>query len=349
MTRKAPPPPPVAAPKKKTTKTTGKWEAFNLPTVNKDGIEELVPVRRFSGPRRDGVPNIDPHYVFRTEMVRELAWAVWPHDDGHPTPCLMGGPKGCGKTSLVMQLAARCNQPVFRINLNVGTTTRHLKGRVGAADGSTVFVPGIATMAMEAGAWLLLDEISGATPPVALCLFPMLEFSPPGEVILEDAQPPRYVERHPDFRVMATDNTIGAAQEETRFNYGGTNPEVNEALLDRFGSFIQCRYLDAQLEFDSILARVPGMDETVLEGMIRVARNVRDSSEIATGFSTRMVLEWARRYHAGLAQPKGAPKPYTYQAVLDIAYPAFLNKMRSKIEQDAIAETIRRIYRLGGV
>jgi len=36
-----------------------------------------------------------------------------------------------------------------------------------------------------------LDEISGATPPVALSLFPVLE--PEGEVYLEDGQPPRYL------------------------------------------------------------------------------------------------------------------------------------------------------------
>ena len=301
-----------------------------------------------SGPTRDGVPAIDPHYVFRADHVRELAWAVWPHDGGAPTPSLLAGPKGCGKTSLVMQVAAHCNIPVHRVNLNVGTTTRHLKGRVGAENGSTVFVSGIMTMAMEQGTWLLLDEISGATPPVSLCLFPTLEFDPPGEVILEDAQPPRYVDRHADFRLFATDNTIGAEQEDNRFNYGGTNPEVNEALLDRFGSFIQVDYLGQEDEFKAVESKVKGIDADVLEGMIRTAKNVRDSAEIGSGFSTRMVMDWARRYNAGVAQMNGKHTPHEYQAVLDLAYPAFLNKMRSKIERDAIVEVIRRMYRISG-
>jgi cobaltochelatase CobS len=306
-----------------------------------------VPLRRVMGPKRPGVPSIDPCYHFRPEMVRELQWAVWPHDDRWWTPSLLVGPKGCGKTSLVMQIAAYCNIPVFRINLNVGTTTRHLKGRVGAESGSTVFVPGVATMAMEQGGWLLLDEISGATPPVSLSLFPILE--PDGEVLLEDAQPPRYVERHPDFRVFATDNTIGAAQEETRFSYGGTNPEVNEALLDRFGSTIQVDYMEAEVEHATITKMVPGADKEVLEGMIRVADNVRKSEDIGTAFSMRMVVEWIRRHTAGMSHHNHAnsPWPDEDQAVLDCAYPAFLNKMRSKVEQDAISEVIRRCFALG--
>lgn len=339
MTRKTPPPPPATA-KARTPKATGRWVNFTLPGID-------VPLKKWSGPRRPGVPAIDPTYVFREELVREFAWAVWPHDGGDPTPCLLAGQKGCGKTSLIMQLAAHCNVAVSRANMNVGTTTRHLKGRIGADSGSTVFVPGILTTAMEEGHWLILDEISGTTPPVAMALFPALEFSPPGEVLLEDAQPPRYVQRHADFRLFGTDNTIGAEQEESRFNYGGTS-EMNSALLDRFGSFIQCRYMSPAEEHAAITAKVPAVDSDVLEGMIRVANNVRQSAEIGTGFSTRMVYDWARRYAAGHARAKGKAREYDFKDVLDLAHPAFLNKTRSKIEREALIENIRRVFPIGG-
>lgn len=342
---KTPPPPPTPS-KKKTTRAR-KVTPINLTTVDRDGMEVTFPIPKISGARRPGVPSIDPHYVFRTEMVRELLWSIWPHDDGAPAPVLLGGPKGCGKTSLVMQVAARINQPVYRVNLNVGTTTRHLKGRVGAADGATEFVPGIATLAMEEGAWLLLDEISGATPPVALCLFPILEFDPPGEVLLEDAQPPRYVDRHPDFRVFATDNTIGASQEESRFSFGGTNPDMNVALLDRFGTFIQTDYLTPEQEFTMVFDRVPNADDLALEGMIRVANNVRDAKDLDAGFSTRMVFDWARRFAAGRMGDGGKIEPHTLDQVLKIAKPAFLDKMRSDVDRKAVAEVIRRVFALG--
>lgn len=332
----APVPPPPAV----VRDNTMTWEPYQIP-----GIDVLL--RRVAGPVRPGVPVVDPHYIFREALVREVAWAVWPHDNGPWTPQLAIGKKGSGKTSLYMQIAARCNIEVFRVNCNVGTTVRHLKGRVGAEDGATTFIPGIATIAMERGAWLILDELSGATPPVALSLFPILE--PHGEVLLEDAQPPRYVNRHKDFRVMGTDNTIGAEQEETRFSYGGTNPEVNEALLDRFGSTIQVDYMKEEEEHAAVKGLVPGIADNDLEGLIRVARAVRDSSDIATAFSIRMLIDWARRVSSGRKYADGSVKPFTTDKdIVECSYPAFLNKIRSKVERDAIIEVMRRIFAVEG-
>jgi len=323
-----------------------KWTPFQI-----DGIDvRLFRASYFNAAgdelERAAVPEIDPSYVFRAEMVREFAWAVWPHDQGDWTPCLLTGPKGSGKTSLVIQIAARCNVPVFRTNLNVGTTVRHLKGRVGAQNGKTIYVPGIATMAMEAGGWLLLDEVSGATPPVALSLFPILE--PTGAVLLEDAQPPRYVRRHKDFRIFATDNTIGAAMEEARFEYSGTNPDVNSALLDRFGSLIEVGYMAEKDEHCAVASKVKGIDSGDLEGMVRVANGIRESSEVGSGFSTRMVIDWARRVAAGLQHANGdivhADEMADDLHILNAASAAFLNKQKSSVERDAISEVIRRVF-----
>lgn len=331
MSTLPPPPPPVRKPT-----AAPMWEAFAIPGID-------VRLQRWTGATRPGVPVIDPDYVFREELVRELAWAVWPHDGGAWRPFLAVGPKGSGKTSLILQVAARCNIPVHRVNLNVGTTVRHLKGRVGAEEGATVFVPGVATRAMEEGGWLVLDEISGATPPVALSLFPILE--PDGEVYLEDAQPTRYAARHADFRVFATDNVIGAEQEEGRFNYGGTNADMNEALLDRFGATVQIGYMDPLLEHAAVLAKVPGIDGDDLEGLIRVARNVRSQPDIGVAFSMRMVIDWARRIAAGRQLASGAIEKFAEDtAILDTAHPAFLVRMRSRSERDAVIEVIRRVF-----
>ena len=326
---KVPPPPPTKAPI-----TLIEWESFSLPGIN-------VPLRRVKGTRRNGVPVVDEGYQFREDLVREVAWAVWPHDDGDPTPCLLVGPKGCGKTSLIVQLAAHCNVVVYRTNLNVGTTVRHLLGRVGAEEGRTVYVPGIVTQCAEEGAWLLLDEITGATPPVALALFPVLEAR--GAIRLEEEQPPRYIRRHQDFRVFATDNTIGAEQEESRFNYSGTNPDMNEALLDRFGSTVQVGYLEPEQEHAAVKAIVENIEDMDLIGIIRVAKSIRESGA-GFAFSTRMVIEWARRIAAGYAFADGTVKPYTNDDILKAAFPAFLAKIRSKVERDSVAEVIRRVF-----
>ncbi len=329
------------------------WEPFALEGIdvrlyrakylNADG-EEI---------ERAGVPAVDPNYVFRADMVREFAWATFPHDASDPTktdlwtPCLLSGPKGSGKTSFVVQMAAHCNIPVFRINCNVGTSVRHLKGKVGAANGHTVFVPGAATMAMESGGWLILDEISGATAPVALSLFPILE--PNGEVLLEDAQPPRYVRRDPAFRVFMTDNVIGAAREEDRFSYAGTNPDINEALMDRIGSFIEVDYMERADEHRMVTAKVPTIDGDDLEAMIRVASAVRASREISGGFSSRMLVDWARRSAAGSCDRKGKITVEEGDArILAAAYPSFLCKQKTSVERDAIIEVIQRTFVVDG-
>lgn len=319
-----------------------RWEVFQIPGVN-------VPLRRcitHNGKLRPAVPKIDPSYVFREEHVRELSTCVWPSDGGDWMPMLLSGPKGSGKTSLVEQVAAHCGIPVYRINCNVGTAVRHVKGRTGAIQGQTVFVPGVATLAMENGAWLLLDEISGATPPVALSLFPILE--PEGAVLLEEAQPPRYVNRHPDFRCFGTDNTIGAAMEAQRFEYRGTNPDQNAALLDRFGGFAEIGYLAEAAEHAAIAAKVPTIDSDALTGIIIVANNIRATAELP-GFSTRMVLNWARRIAMGKVDAQGRQMlTGDYQLstdwIVECAKPAFLDKQRSAVERDAMTEIIIRQF-----
>lgn len=345
------PKPKTAKPKTRRTSKAGvTWKPYAIPGIDvrlfkaihkDDDGDEIVPF---------GVPTIDPNYVFRGDLVREVAWAVFPHDNPKPyhaddwAPCLLAGPKGSGKTSLVLQLAARLNIPCWRVNLNVGTSVRHLKGRVGAEPGRTVFIPGVVTAAMEQGGWLVLDEFSAATPPVALSLFPVLE--PTGAVLLEDAQPPRYVRRHPSFRVFATDNVLGCSMEADRFSYAGTNSDMNEALLDRFGSFIEVPYMDKDTEMTCVASKVRDLDGDTLEGLIRVADSVRQSREVSGGFSTRMLLDWARRVAAGRVNAKGKPMPEAEDDthILNAALGAFLRRQKSSVERDAIIEVIRRVF-----
>jgi len=335
-------------PKKKSTTTAMFVKMPNLDepvpvcrNIEKFQIDNCnVQTYRNTGERHLLVPRETP-YLFDESQLREISWAVWPHDGGDPSPVLLVGPKGCGKTSIVTQLASRCNMPVYRTNLTIGTSVQHLKGRRGAKDGSTVFFPGVVVRAMEEGAWLILDEVSGATPNVAMSLFPILE--PDGEVYLEEAEPQRYVRRHPDFRVFMTDNVIGAAQEENRFSYAGTNPDVNEALLDRIHSTIQCGYPPPAAEHAIVRARLKlGNDwDDHIKFVIVTANKIR-ANPGASAFSMRMTLEWVRRIVAGRVDAGGVVYTLNPDQVLAAADSAFLLKMRSAADRDLVHEVVRR-------
>lgn len=288
------------------------------------------------------VPTVDPDYVLRADILAEISYAAFPPEGARPMPVALVGPKGSGKTSAIEQLAARLNIEVYRINCNVGTSVRHLKGKIGAKPGETVHYDGIAVRAMESGAWLILDEISGVTPSVGLALFPILEHN--GAVLIEDAEPPRYVKRHPDFRVFATDNTIGAAQEENSFGYAGTNREMNEALLDRFGSFVEVDYLGLKAEHGALMGAVPNAHPKVAEGVAYCMSKLR-ASGIGFAFSTRMSINWLQRATVGYRDAEGRPRPLPSGQMLEAANHAFLNSMPSENSRTEAVEIISRIFR----
>ena len=76
--------------------------------------------------------------------------------DDHP---LLFGPTGVGKTSLVLQIAARIKQPVVRVNLDGQVSVSDLAGSVGLSKDGTVWNDGALPRAMRSGYWLVLDEI----------------------------------------------------------------------------------------------------------------------------------------------------------------------------------------------
>ena len=134
--------------------------------------------------------------------------------------------------------------------------------------------------------------------------------------------------------------------EQDRFSYAGTNADMNEALLDRFGSFIEVPYMSKSVEQTAIASKVPDLDGDTVEGLVRVADAVRQSREVSGGFSTRMLLDWGRRIAAGRIDARGRalPEEDDDSHVLAAAYGAFLRRQKSTVERDAIAEVIRRVF-----
>lgn len=207
---------------------------------------------------------------------------------------LLTGGTGVGKTTQILQLAARINQPVLRANFNGETRLSDFLGKMHVIEGETKWIDGILPMAMKHGYWLLLDEIDFADPAILSLLHPVLEDNPclllkenDGEVIIP----------HKDFRIFGTANSIGAMQDKAG-SYGGTN-QMNEAFIDRW-QVILVPNLSEKEEIKVIKAKGEGIKSVWAKRMVEFANKVRtqklEGFEFASdSFSTRRVISWARK------------------------------------------------------
>lgn len=209
---------------------------------------------------------------------------------------LLTGGTGVGKTTHIVQLASRIQQPLLRINFNGETRMSDLIGKIMVLNGETIWVDGVLPTAMRRGYWLLLDEIDFADPAILSLLHPVLEQNPSltlkengGEVI----------KPHPNFRIFGTANSIGAMSDRAGA-YGGTNT-MNEAFLDRW-QVLLVDNLPLKEELKVVKNAAPGISSSVAKKLVSFANMARnqdfgDSSTNYGGdnFSTRKILAWAKK------------------------------------------------------
>jgi cobaltochelatase CobS len=234
-------------------------------------------VEGFADPMHPQIPVKKP-YVFREQLRDVLAFLADPAGDG----LLLSGPTGAGKTSLVLQVAARLNWPVQEVTCHGRMELSDLIGQFMLIQGETRFVHGPLSVAARDGH--LVIAANG------------------GELIRP----------HPKFRVIATGNSAGAG--DTSGLYQGVLRQ-NLAFLDRF-RVVRVAYPDAATEQGLIKTLVPSLPEAIGEKMVQVAGEVRrlflgqadTGQELTVTLSTRTLVRWAR-----LALTfKGAPQPLAY-------------------------------------
>jgi cobaltochelatase CobS len=205
------------------------------------------------------------------------------------------GPTGCGKTSLVEELAALINQPVKRVNMDGDVRSSDFLGQtmitVDETTGQSItrWEDGLLPTAMRRGWWLILDELDAAPPQILFALQAVLE---KGHRLVLKENGGEIVAAHPRFRIIATANTLGKG-DQSGF-YAGTNV-LNEATLDRFGIVVRCAYPTVQQEASIIRAKT-GIDTATAKQMCKVAKMVRagaENDECFCTFSTRRILNWA--------------------------------------------------------
>ncbi len=233
-------------------------------------------------------PPINPHYVF-PDTIRDLVvWFMQPSD-----PLYLFGPTGSGKTSLIHQVAARLNYPVFDVTGHGRLEFADLTGHLSLDQGSMRFEYGPLALAMRYGGLFLLNEMDLLDPATAAGLNGVLDGLPlclaenGGEVI-----PP-----HPMFRFIATANTNGASDETGL--YQGTLRQ-NLAFMDRFW-ICEVPYPAEDTELALLSRTAPALPDTLRKGMVEFANHVRTlftgeaegQDRIDVTFSTRTLLRWA--------------------------------------------------------
>lgn len=235
-------------------------------------------------------PSVDPYYTLHNEVRDVVVWFLMPN----PDPLYLFGSVGAGKSSLIRQIAARLNYPVFEANGHDRLEFPDLIGHLAVHEGSMVFEDGPLTMAMKQGGIFLFNEIDLCSPATLAGLNTILDGSPlciaenSGELVVPD----------PMFRFIATANSNGASDETGL--YQGVLRQ-NLAFMDRF-IVTEITYPSRQVECGILHRMFPVLPTEVTDKMVDLANDVRknfmgassahDALEVT--FSTRTLIRWAK-------------------------------------------------------
>ena len=285
------------------------------------------------------VPEPDNAYVFRKAHLKVLQ--VWM--TGAEKNVLLQGETGTGKTTLIEQVAARLNWPVFVLGCHGGLEFQELVGRITLEpDGSTGWADGPLIAAMRCGGIFLLDEMNFLKPEVAGGLNTILQTK--AYTIPETGE---CVSAHPDFRIGATGNAIDGGGKSS---YRGTQVS-NIALLARFNLGIRIQYMSPEDEQKMIEAKAPKIQASVAHFLAQLADMSRKS--YATGvlkapLSPRETIAMAQRLQTYSGAAKGpAAVEIQSKAIKDVMEMTFLFRWNIDDTSELLSASKKVAQRLG--
>lgn len=248
--------------------------------------------------KQEMVPQKSDSYVYNIDELKNAMLALEKN-----IPLYIWGHKGCGKSELVEQIAARTNRPFMRVQHSANTEESHVIGQWLIRGNETVFELGPLPLAMKNGWLFCADEYDFALPSVLAAYQAVLEGKP---LIIKEADAAnRVVKPHPDFRFVATGNTNGSGDETGL--YQGTNLQ-NSANYDRFGMVINKVYLSKKDEAAILMKRLSlhATDANNLAEFAELVRESYDGGKISDTISPRTLIYAAMigvarsNFHQGL-------------------------------------------------
>ena len=279
-------------------------------------------------------PAIDPDYLFHESSRNIIVWFLM----NNPEPLYICGPTSAGKSSLVRQIAARLNYPVFEATGHDRLEFPDLVGHLSVHNGNMVFEDGPLTMAMKRGGIFLFNEADLCSPATLAGLNTVLDGSP--LCIVENGG--ELVAPHSMFRFVVTANSNGSSDETGL--YQGVMRQ-NLAFMDRF-IVVEIGYPKPEVEQNLLNRLFPELPPEITEKMVDFANDVRknfmgnstahDALEVT--LSTRTLMRWAKLTIAFQPLSKQGISPIMY--ALDRA----LGFRASATSRAALHEMAQRIF-----
>ena len=273
------------------------------------GQKSNTPIKGFKTPSHN-TPAVDDSFIFG-DLAKDLV--VFFLQDS-PDPLYIFGDTGTGKSSLVRQVAARLNYPVWETTGSERLEVSDLIGHLTLKGGEMSFVDGPLGAAMKAGGVFILNEIDAANPAVLILLNTLFDKQP---LLIPETN--ELISPVSTFRFVATANTAGSGDDTGRFT--GTN-QLNQAFMDRF-TILKAEYPASDDEKALLAAKFPSLPEPIRDGMVDIANKVRGvfSGGRQIGFgkqgvdvviSTRTLLRWCELSlcYQGLASSGISPVLY---------------------------------------
>ena len=279
-------------------------------------------------------PKIDPAYVFHESSRDVIVWFLM----RKPDPLYIFGPTSAGKSSLVRQIAARLNYPVYEATGHDRLEFPDLVGHLSVKNSNMGFEDGPLALAMKTGGIFLFNEADLCSPATLAGLNTILDGSP--LCIAENGG--ELVTPSPMFRFIVTANSNGGS-DETGLYQGVMR--LNLAFMDRF-MVVKMDYLAQDVECAMLTRMFPTIPAEIIEKMVEFANDVRTQfmgnstahDALDVTLSTRTLIRWAELTVAFQPLAKQGISPVRYAMDRALGFRA------SATSRAALVEMVRRYF-----